>query len=199
MRYHGIMTLVRRIARPLIAVPLLEDGIDAVRHPGPRAEAAGPLVHSLAPTLRLPDDPELLVRANGALRSVAAALFALGRMPRVTSLLLAVSLVPATYVNHPFWKEQDAARRKEQQRLFAKNLGLVGATLIASVDTEGRPGLAYRTRRAGKDAKRAAKLAKAEARRSAHRASKDVSRGAHSASREAKLAATKAHKATPFS
>jgi hypothetical protein len=60
----------------------------------------------------------------------------------------------------------------------------MGGLLLASVDTEGKPGLAYRAGLASNSAKRAAKRAKREA--------KHATRAAR---REAKLAATQAHDA----
>ena len=58
--------------------------------------------------------------------------------------MLAASLVPTTLAGHPFWampKEERAAH----QTHFLKNLGLLGGLLLAAADTEGRPGLKYRT------------------------------------------------------
>lgn len=182
------MTVVRRIARPLLAAVLVDRGVDAARHPGPRVEAARPLVTKVAGPLHLPDDPEMLVRANGAAMAGAGALFALGRMPRLTGLVLVATMAPSAYVRNQFWKEKDPEARKHQKQHFLADLGLLGGALLASVDTEGRPGLAYRTKRAGKDTKRAARLAKRDARRTAHEAK-----------REARLLAHRAGDAVPFS
>jgi uncharacterized membrane protein YphA (DoxX/SURF4 family) len=185
------MTLLRRVARPLLAAVFVAEGLDLVRHPGPRVEGARPLVRLLAEPLRLPDDPELLVRANGAAMAAAGALLGIGRFPRLSALVLAASLVPTTYVEHPFWAEKDAEAKKRQRQAFLKNTALVGGLLIASVDTEGRPGLAWRSQRAAKDAKRAAGHAKRDARRATGIAKKDAKRAAKDARRGARLAAQK--------
>ena len=58
--------------------------------------------------------------------------------------MLAASLVPTTYVGHPFWQEPDPSQARQQRTHFLKNLGLLGGLLLAAVDTEGQPGLAYR-------------------------------------------------------
>ncbi len=180
MRYERVMSLVRRLARPLLAANFVIEGLDHVRHPGTRVESARPLVNTLAGPLRLPNDPETLVRANGAAMAVAGSLLAIGRFPRLSAAVLAASLVPATYVDHPFWTEKDPETKAVQRTRFLKNLGLLGGVLIASVDTDGRPGLAWRSERAAKDAKRAAGLAK-----------KDAKRAGRSAKREARLARAK--------
>ena len=180
MRYERDMSIVRRLARPLLAANFVIEGLDHVRHPGPRVDSARPLVSTLAGPLRLPDDPELLVRANGAAMAVAGSLLAIGRLPRLSAAVLAASLVPATYIDHPFWAEKDPQDRAAQRTRFLTNLGLLGGVLIASVDTEGRPGLAWRSERAAKDARRAAGHAK-----------KDAKRAGRSARREARLARAK--------
>ena len=177
MRYERAMSIVRRLARPLLAANFVVEGLDHVRHPGSRVESARPLVSTVSGPLRLPDDPEMLVRANGAAMAAAGSLLAVGRLPRLSAVVLAASLVPATYVDHPFWTEKDPKEKAAQRSRFLTNLGLLGGVLIASVDTEGRPGLAWRSGRAAKDARRAAALA-----------AKDAGRATRGARREARRA-----------
>jgi putative oxidoreductase len=177
------MTLVRRVARPMLAAIFVVQGLEQLRHPQAMAPRAAKLAEQAAP-LGVPNDPELLVRANGAAMVGGGGLLALGRLPRLASLALVGSMVPTTYVGHAFWEETDPAKKKQQRINFLKNVGLVGGLLLASVDTEGRPGLAYRVGMARDDAKRAARLTRREARHAAR-----------AARREAKLAASQAHDA----
>ena len=169
------MTLVRRIARPLLASIFVYGGLDAFRHPSAKAPAADKVVKALAGPLGLPEDTELLVRANGATMIAGGGLLASGRFPRLASLALAGSLIPTTVAGHPFWNETDPAKRAQQRLQFVKNLSILGGVLLAAVDTAGKPGLAYRARMLGdaagrtkasvaKDARYAARTAKREAR-----------------------------------
>ena len=176
------MTLVRRIARPLLATSFVLSGLDQVRHPAAQVAAARPLVSKVAPMLRVPDDPELLVRANGAAMAGAGALLAMGKLPRLAGLVLAATIIPTTYTQHQFWGQSDPQVKRTQRQHFLKNLGLLGGALLASVDTEGRPGLAWRSRRAAKDAKRAAGHAKKDARRATRAAKREAKFAAHRAS-----------------
>lgn len=171
------MSIVRRIARPLMAAIFISGGLDALRHPATKTGRAAPLIHKIAEPLGLPDDPEMLVRANGATMIGGGALLALGRLPRIASLSLLVSLVPTTYAGHAFWAEEDDAQRAAQRTHFLKNLAIIGGLLIAAADTQGRPGLAWRAQHAadhaGKSASGVRKAAKAQAkaaRKSAKRA-----------------------------
>ncbi len=178
------MTLVRRIARPMLAAMFVVGGLDQLKHPSRKTETAAPLVEKMAPVLGLPDDTELLVRANGAAMVGAGSLLALGRLPRIASAVLAATLVPTTIAAHSFWQEQDPQVRAQQKVQFMKNLGLLGGLLLAAVDTEGRPGLAYRAHMVGDTAQRTARQTRREARHLAH-----------SAAREAKLKAVQAQHA----
>ena len=103
------MTVVRRVARPLLAAMFIEGGLDALRHPSTKVAKAAPLVHKIAGPMHLPDDPELLVRANGAAMVGAGSLLAVGRLPRLSALVLAATVVPTTLAAHRFWEESDPA------------------------------------------------------------------------------------------
>jgi len=122
-------------------------GVDALRHPGPRVEAVR------AAGL---EQPEKLVRANGAAQIVAGLGLATGRLPRLSALVLGASLVPTTYVGHPFWAEKDADQKAAQRVHFTKNLGLLGGLLLATADTGGRESLPHA---AGRLSRRAARKA----------------------------------------
>lgn len=178
------MSLVRKIARPMLAAIFVVGGLDALRHPGGRVRKAEPLVRSLAAPLGLPDDPELLVRANGAAMIAGGALLATGRVPRLSALGLAAAMVPTTVAGHPFWEDTEPATRANNKVHFLKNVGLIGGLLLAAVDTEGKPGLAYRARMIGDSAQRTAVSAR-----------KDARYAARTAKREARLKVAQAHDA----
>lgn len=178
------MSIVRRVARPMLAAMFIAGGLDQLKHPGTKAEAAQPLVDKAAKPLGLPDDPELLVRANGVAMLAGGALLALGRVPRIASTALAASLIPTTVAGHPFWAQPDPQSQQLHRIQFLKNVGLLGGLLLAAVDTEGKPGLAYRAKLAGESAQRAARTTRREARHAAR-----------SARREAKLQAARAQNA----
>jgi len=169
------MSLVRTLARPLLAATFVSSGIDTVLHPMNRAERARPLVDRFGPGLGLPENPELLVRGNGVVMAAAGMAFAGGRAPRLAALALAATAVPATFLDQPFWEQKDPERRRDERAIFLRNLGLLGGVLLAAVDTQGRPGLAWRGRnalaraekgaaRAGRQARRAGTVARRQAR-----------------------------------
>jgi uncharacterized membrane protein YphA (DoxX/SURF4 family) len=169
------MTAVRVIARPMLASMFVAGGVDSFRNPSskvPRAqkvtERLPQLVERIAPGLPVPSDPATLVRINGGVQVAAALALATGRAPRLAALVLAASLVPTTYAGHPFWEEKDKTAKAAQRTQFFKNISMMGGLLLAAVDTEGRPGVAWRARHAAHDVRREAqhlgRQARAEAR-----------------------------------
>ena len=174
------MTLVRRIARPCLASMFVIGGIDALRNTEQKVPMADPLAPRIAEKLPyLPEDAASLVRINGAVQVGAGLMLALGRFPRLSSALLAGSLVPTTMAAHRFWEEEDDTKRAMQRIQFFKNVSMLGGLILAAVDTEGRPGLAWRAQHA------------------AHHASTGTRRTARAARREARLAARTAQVRLP--
>lgn len=150
--------IVRRLARPMLASIFIAGGIDALRKPASKANAAQPVLDQAVQALpasvtdRLPSNPETLIQINAAVQIGAGALFALGKAPRLSALALAGTLVPTTAVGHDFWNVEDPAARAQQRTQFIKNVSLLGGLLLAAVDTEGKPSLGWRGRRAARRA-----------------------------------------------
>ncbi|QDQ97798.1 DoxX family protein [Tomitella fengzijianii] len=146
--------LVRRIARPMLASIFVIMGADALRDPSGRAVAVTGFADSYRSALpdavcgAMESAPENLVRANGLVQVGGGLMLAAGRYPRVAAGTLAASMGPTTVIGHDFWNESDPAQRKAQMVQFLKNLGLTGGLLLAAVDTEGKPSLGWRGRRA---------------------------------------------------
>lgn len=144
------MSLVRRLARPMLASVFVYGGFDTLRNPKPRVQKAEPLTAKVASALPIPDDTEKLVKINAAVQLGAGALLSIGRFPRVAALALAASTVPTTLAGHPFWEEEDDLSKFQQRIHFLKNLGLLGGLLVAAVDTGGAPSLGWRAKRAAR-------------------------------------------------
>jgi putative oxidoreductase len=140
------MPLIRATARPMLAAMFITGGLDALLHPQAKAPAAAKVGPAIARRLpfAMPEDPVQLVRINGAVQLVAGLSLATGRMPRLSALALAGSLVPTTLAGHRFWEKSDNGERTMQQQQFAKNLSMLGGLILAAVDLEGRPGLRHR-------------------------------------------------------
>jgi putative oxidoreductase len=155
------MSLSRMVARPMLASIFVVGAVNAFRNAPKVAAKAGPVTDRLAPMVRravpqLPDDPATLVRINAGVQVGGALALATGRAPRLSAAVLAGSMVPTTVAGHRFWEVDDPDQRTQQKLHFFKNVSLVGGLIIEAGDTDGRPGVAWRARRAAKDARREA-------------------------------------------
>ena len=157
------MSLSRTIARPMLASVFFVGAANALKNSSALAAKAQPVTDRVGPIARkavpvLPQDPEALVKVNAGVQIAAALGLATGRAPRLCSAVLAASLVPNTAAGHAFWAADDQATAQQQRLHFAKNLSILGGLVIAAGDTDGKPGVAWRTRHLAKDAKREARL-----------------------------------------
>ncbi|HET9139619.1 DoxX family membrane protein [Actinophytocola sp.] len=150
--------ILRRVARPLLATVFVWGGVNALRHLEGHVEAAKPFLDKTIGenSEKLPDavptEPRTLVQADAWIKIGAGLALALGKLPRLSALLLAGSLVPTTLAAHQFWTIEDEGERARQETQFLKNLGLLGGLMIASADTEGRPSLGWWARRTARQA-----------------------------------------------
>lgn len=185
--------MFRHIARPLLAAVFVSEGVSALRDPKPRAEKAAPLVKSAAERFGTPDDPVLVVRAGGGVAVAGGLGLVTGRAPRLSSLLLATTLVPTTITEHPFW-EAPAEERSGQLTLFLKNAGLLGGLLLMADPPSVRAVVHRNSRKVKRTAdKHSRKGARAAARAQAKAEARTLRTEAKLASKvertEAKLAA----------
>ena len=147
--------LIRRVARPMLAATFIGRGVEALRSPKLAADAARPTLEGLSKMPdpvgpNVPTNAETVARVNGAVQIGAGLLLATGRMPRFASAALALSVVPGSLGGHAFWNQSDPGRKAEERRAFVADISLIGGLIIAAVDTEGKPSLGWRGRRAAR-------------------------------------------------
>ena len=145
--------LIRRIARPMLSAVFISRGVDALRSPKPAADAARPTLEGLSKLpdpvgTNVPSNAETVARVNAAVQIGGGLLLATGKLPRLASAALALSVVPGSLGGHMFWSESDPQRKADERRAFLTDVSLIGGLIIAAVDTEGKPSLGWRGRRA---------------------------------------------------
>ncbi len=141
------MTITHALARSTMAPIFIGGGVDSVRNPEIKAKAAESTAKRLG-KYGFPSDPTRLVRFNGAVQAVAGSLLLLGRMPRLASTALAVSLVPTSLAGHRFWEQTDPTLKAQQRIQLMKNCAIFGGLVLAATDTGGAPSLTWRAKRA---------------------------------------------------
>ncbi|MET1021075.1 MAG: DoxX family protein [Arthrobacter sp.] len=148
------MSVVRFLARPMLASSFVLAGMDKLRNADDTAAQLSPLLRRAAEALPFQADEKVLARVIGGTQVGAGLCLALGKASRLAATVLAVISALNTYVE---WrsavitsKEGRGARRKQ----LLKNVSLTGGVLLAAVDTNGRPGLAWRAEHLASDAKK---------------------------------------------
>ncbi len=148
------MSLLRFVARSMLASYFVANGVRAFTHPEefvaaaePLAEKVVPLVNSALPQAArelLPTDTADLVKLSGALQVAGGLSLATGLGRRLGAGMLAATMVPHVLASNPL-KTKGSARVAARAQL-GKNVALLGGVMLAAQDTEGRPGLVWKVR-----------------------------------------------------
>ena len=145
----------------MLSAMFISGGINSLKNADYLADRAEPVTDKLSPvvdaaTSSLPFNlnSKQLVQVNAVVHLVAGSALALGRFPRLSSLALVATLVPTTFGGHRFWEETDPQQRANQRIHFMKNVSMAGGLLLASVDTEGKPSIAWLARRTAGSARK---------------------------------------------
>lgn len=174
------MSIVRFAARPLLAAGFVADGARRLRSVDATAEQLQPLL-AAAQGAGGADDA-LAGRSRTVARVAAGAqlgagiLLGLGRMPRLAATVLASTWALDTWLDHraaPAGTDEEKASRRSA---LLRNLSMLGAVLLAAVDTSGRPGLAWRTGKLADDTRRSLSSATHSTGRTARRVNRTARR-----------------------
>lgn len=145
------MDPLRALARPMLAASFVVDGIDALVRPRrhvEKLEKVTPALEKAGLPPVLTSDATLLTRASGAVSVVAGLGLATGTAPRTCAAVLAALNAPLTVVNNPVWTASGADERKEALSGLLRGAAVGAGLLLAVVDREGRPSLAWQVRNA---------------------------------------------------
>lgn len=140
------VSLVRFIARPMLASAYIGNGFARVRRPQAAAASVAPLLSLVKKQVDLPVDAETVARVTGAAQVAAGSLLAIGRFPRLSSTVL-VGTYLIDVIGQQLSKDSDTPSKNT---LLART-SMLGGALLASVDTAGKPGLAWRAQHAAED------------------------------------------------
>lgn len=192
------MTLLRAAARTMLASYFVVNGANAVRQPDTAAAQAEPIATKVVPLTRrlapaaiadyLPEDSRSWARILGVAQIVGGGMLATGIGRRCGAGILASTMVPQVIVDNPLAAPHD--ERPQVRARLIHNVALTGGVLLAALDTEGKPGLAWRIDGQKKNA--AAGIDKAGKKASV--AAKRASKRAVCAGRKARRQARKANR-----
>lgn len=179
------MSLLRFAGRVLFSAYFVQDGFKLLTKPDENADQLASAVGRVVPAVqsvlppnvadRVPEDARSWTRILGATQIVGGIAYATGIARRPGAYLLTAASLPRLLAH------QDA---DDRTGLFAQ-LALFGAGVVATQDTAGRPGLAWRAQQsrkaveqraaaAGKDLKHTGKQAEQKARKTAKKVQRKV-------------------------
>ena len=148
------MSFFRTLARPMLASSFVIAGVDKLKNADDPAQQLSPLLRKAAASLPFKSDEKTLARVIGGTQVGAGVLFGLGKFSRLSATLLTVISLLNTFVE---WRSADISTkegRENRRNQLLKNLSLSGGALLASVDTAGKPGLAWRAEHLAADARK---------------------------------------------
>jgi putative oxidoreductase len=117
---------MRHVALLLFSGIFVTGGWQQVQEPHPRAERARNT------GLAIPDE---LVRASGWAMIAGSVALHIKPLRRLTALLLALQLIPITYVGHRYWELEGPARFQNRTHFF-KNVSIIGGALFIALTQE---------------------------------------------------------------
>ncbi len=150
------MSFVRFLARPMLASSFVLAGMDKLKNADDTAAQLSPLLRRAADSLPFQTDEKVLARVIGGTQIGAGVFFALGKSARLAATILAVVSALNAFVE---WRSADISStqaRDARRKQLLKNVSLTGGVLLASVDTAGRPSLAWRAEHFAAGAKKSA-------------------------------------------
>lgn len=163
------MSFVRFLARPMLASSFVLAGMDKLKNADDTATQLSPLLRRAAESLPFQTDEKVLARVIGGTQIGAGVFLALGKTSRLAATLLAVISALNGYVE---WRSADITSkdgRDSRRKQLLKNISLTGGVLLASVDTNGKPSLAWRAEHLAADAKKNAGHLAADVRKTTDR------------------------------
>lgn len=141
------MSIVRVIARPMLASSFILSGINRLLHTQETADQLSPVLSPLASALPVNVSEKNLAMAVAGTQIGAGVLLATGKFARAAAVVLSVTAALTTAVEYRAASTETKEGKSHRRAQLAKNIGLMGGALLASVDTAGRPGLAWRAER----------------------------------------------------
>lgn len=171
------MSVLRFIARSLFASYYIAEGVKAVAKPAEIAPDAERLTAVIAPLVQravpadvssyVPEKPETWVRIGGATQIVGGIAFATGIGRRLGAVGLSTIAALNLAMALPGKGAPTAVKQAARPEVL-RQAALLGAALLATQDTQGKPSLAWRADQAAKaTGKKATKVGKRASRKAA--------------------------------
>ncbi len=197
------MSLLRFFARSLFASAFVVDGVKKVSKPSEYTDEAEAFTEKVVPMLQkvvpapysssIPESTETWVRVSGAAQVAGGVMFATGLGRRLGALLLTKTSILNLAIALP---AKDASKDEKAQARPAvmTSLALLGASMLAARDTQGKPSLGWRAGNTAKAAEKKISSVSDDLSKSAKKAMKKADKKSDKLSKKAAKRAKKLNK-----
>lgn len=172
------MTIVRFVARPLLASSFIASGVDRLKNSANTAEQLRPVLERAGKTVPsakpVTSNAEMVAKVVSGTQIGAGVLLGIGKLSRFAATLLVASSALNAVVEYRSADGSSKEAKAQRRNQLLKNVSLIGAVLLAAVDTNGKPGLAWRAEHFASDTRKNAKSLSKDARKSLGKADKGV-------------------------
>lgn len=152
------MTLIRKVARPLLGASFIAGGVERLRRPEEASQQLQSTLDEIASVLpqaeSVASNPKLAAQVLGGVQVAAGAALSVGKFPRLAALTLCGVHKLNSYAEFrsaPLDDEKDVAT---QRKTLLKNISILGGLSLASVDLAGKPSLSWRAEHLSKQAQK---------------------------------------------
>jgi uncharacterized membrane protein YphA (DoxX/SURF4 family) len=192
------MTLIRKIARPLLGATFIYDGVEKLRKPDEAAEELSAALNDISGFVpqaeQLAAKPRLTAQVLGGVEVAAGVALALGKFPRAAAFTLSGAHKLNAYAEYRSADLQSPGDEVVQRKMLLKNISILGGLSLAMVDLNGRPSLAWRAEHVSKRAKKQGTRFGDNTRKWAEHLGDDASKTLSSWEKDAKKSFKKAEK-----
>lgn len=152
------MSLIRKVARPLLGAGFIADGIDRLRNTEDAAKKLQPTLDEIGALLPQAEvvtaHPRRTAQVMGGVEIAAGLALATGRCPRLAALALVGAHKVNSYVEMRAAGLTSVEDLNAQREGLLKNLAILGGLGLAVVDRDGNPSLAWRAEHLAKQSKK---------------------------------------------
>lgn len=152
------MTLIRKVARPLLGASFIAGGVDRLRRPQEAGEELQAILDDIASVLPQAEsaaaNPKLAAQVLGGVQVGAGVMLAAGKFPRLAALALCGAHKINSYAEYRSASTQTEAEVTAQRKSLLKNISILGGLWLATVDNAGKPSLAWRAEHISKNAQK---------------------------------------------
>lgn len=146
--------MFRKIARPMLASVFVYEGVDNLRNTKKyvaETETFLKRVRAVVPAQYrafVPQDGETVARAFGGTKIGAGSLLGLGKAPRLSAAALAITSLPSVIGAASSDSKAKDGEKSPLRASVLTSTALLGALILASEDTAGKPSLRWRAQQA---------------------------------------------------